>query len=447
MKLGPVRVVMVAAAVAVWPAALWPTALWPVVARAQGVAPLPSARFVDVATGMTVDEAVQRALAREPSLREARSGVDVARGMRQQAGLRPNPEVMIERRDAPTGMDAQTMASIEWPLELGRRPGRMAVADRQIGVAELGVVDRERRLTADVRSRYGAVLMGARLLDVLTEMAEVTRRQRDLAAARVDAGASPSVERDTLDVELGRLDADVHLQTGRVRASLSELRRLVAMPGEEPLVLRDTLEEARRRVPVSGDGAAVDAGTRPDVREAEAHVAVADARVAQIRRDARPELRVFGGYMRMDSGFSQLGQTATGALEPVSGVFHYATAGLKVTLPFNRNQGDAQAARAERMGAAAAVEAVKLTAEAERQAAKANLDAARGAVRVLERTRATARRLLDVVAQSHELGRGTLADVLMERRRFVEVERAYVEALGAEYDAAVMLNLAMGGVR
>lgn len=437
-----VRLVMVAAAVAVWPAALWPA-----VARAQGAPPLPSARFVDVATGMTVDEAVQRAMAREPSLREARSGVDVARGMRRQAGLRPNPEVMFERRDAPTGMDAQTMASVEWPLELGRRPGRMTVAERQIGVAELSVVDRERRLAADVRSRYGAVLMGARLLDVVTEMAEVTRRQRDLAAARVDAGAAPLVERDTLDVELGRLDADVHLQTGRVHTSLAALRRLIAAPADEPLLLRDTLEEARRRVPVSGDGAAPDGGTRPDVREAEARVAVADARVGQIRREARPELRVFGGYMRMDSGFSQLGQTATGALEPVSGVFHYATGGIKVTLPFNRNQGDAQAARAERAGAVAAVEAVRLDVEAERQAAKASLDAARRAVRTLEGTRATARRLLDVVGQSYELGRGTLADVLIERRRYVEVERGYVEALGADYDAAVMVNLAMGGVR
>ena len=53
MKLGPVRVVMVAAAVAIWPAVAW----------AQGAAPKPSARFVDVATGITIDDAVKRALA------------------------------------------------------------------------------------------------------------------------------------------------------------------------------------------------------------------------------------------------------------------------------------------------------------------------------------------------------------------------------------------------
>ncbi|MGE3404290.1 MAG: TolC family protein, partial [Vicinamibacterales bacterium] len=369
------------------------------------------------------------------------------RGMRFQAGLRPNPEVMVERRDAPTGMDAQTMASVEWPLELGRRPARIAVAERQIAVTERSVADRERRLAADVRSRYGAVLTEARVLDVLNEMAEVTRRQRDLAAARVAAGASADVERDTLDVELGRLDAEVLVQTGRVRASMAELRRLLAAPPEDPLLLKDTLEEGRQRVTADGAAAAPAGAVRSDVLEAEARLAVADARVEQVRQEARPALKIFGGYMRMDSGFSQLGQTAAGALEPVSGVFHYATGGLKVTLPFNRSQGDAQAARAERAGALAEVDGVKLAVEAERQAARARLDAARGAARVLDATRATARRLLGVVGQSYELGRGTLADVLAERRRFVEVERAYIEALGAEYDAAVMLNLAMGGVR
>lgn len=436
MRIGLVRAV-VAAAVVVWPA----------LARGQGPAPTPSAQFVDRVRGITVDDAVQRALTREPALREVRSGVEATRGMRQQAGLRPNPEVMVERRDAPTGMDAQTMAGIEWPLELGRRQARIAVADRQVRVAELGVADRERRLAADVRSRYGAVLMGARVLDVLTEMAEVTRRQRDLAAARVEAGASPAVERDTLDVELGRLDAEVLMQIGRVHASMAELRRLVAAQPEDPLLLKDTLEEARGRVIGEATAGPADGTGRPDVGEAEARVAVAEARVDQVRREARPELKVFGGYMRMDSGFPQFGQTATGALEPVSGVFHYVTGGLKIALPFNRAQGEAHAARAERAGAVAAVDAVKLAVESERRAARANLEAARGASRVLEATRTTARRLLGVVGQSYELGRGTLADVLMERRRYVEVERAYVEAMGAEYDAAVMLNLAMGGAR
>ena len=415
-------------------------------ARGQGAGEAPSTQFVDPVRGLSVEEAVQRALSGEPSLREARTGIEAARGMRQQAALRPNPSVMVERRDVPRGMDAQTMASVEWPLDLARRPGRIAMADAQTRLTELGLADRERRLAADVRSRYGAVVTGAAVLDVLADMAGVTRRQRELTAARVADGAAPSVDRDLLDVELGRLEADVYLQRGRVEASLAALRRLVAIPASSPLRLKDTLEEARRHVPVQGRSNAGD-GLRADVREADARVAAAEARVDQVRRDGTPEVSVFGGYMRMDSGFPQLGQTPSGRLEPVSGVFHYVTGGLRVTLPFNRNQGELQAARADRAGASAALDAVRLSAETEQAGAAASLEAARRAVEVLAATRTTARRVLDIVSQSHELGRATLADVLAERRRVIDVERAYVETEGAEYDAAVMVNLVMGGVR
>ncbi len=418
----------------------------PVAASGQSRTAPRSAEFINAATGVSLDEAVQQALRLAPPLREMRSEVDAARGMRVQAGLRPNPEVMLERRDAPTGMDAQTMASVEWPLELGRRRARISAAERNIRAAELGVADQERRLAAEVRTRYGAVLTGARVLDVLADMVEVTRQQRDLVAARVDAGGAPAIERDALEIELGRLEADLALQTGRVRASVAEVRRIVAVPPDQPFVLRDTLEDVRRRMP-PGAPALRESGERSDLREARAQVAVADARVEQIRQEARPALKVFAGYMRMDNAFSQLGQTSAGTLEPVSGVFHYATGGVKFTLPFNRAQGDAQAARAAQAGAQAAVDAVSLTVDAERRAATAQLEAAQAAVRVLETTRTRAKRLLDVVGQSYQLGRGTLADVLAERRRYVDVERAYVETAGAEYEAAVAMDVAMGGVR
>ena len=65
------------------------------VATAQspgGQAPA-ATRFVDPANGLSLDQAIARALEQEPSLRAARSGVDVAQGMKQQASLRPNPSV------------------------------------------------------------------------------------------------------------------------------------------------------------------------------------------------------------------------------------------------------------------------------------------------------------------------------------------------------------------
>jgi outer membrane protein TolC len=58
-----------------------------------------------------------------------------------------------------------------------------------------------------------------------------------------------------------------------------------------------------------------------------------------------------------------------------------------------------------------------------------------------------ARQNLNVVSQSHELGRVTVFDVLAERRRYLDAERAYTDALRTAYEARTALTLAVGGVR
>ena len=114
-----------------------------------------AASFVDSENGVSLDQAVARALAQEPSIRAARASIDVARGMRLQAGLRRNPSISAEIREEPSGTDNQTMVSVEWPLDLFRRAGRVAVADREWAATELSMADRERLLIADVRARFG----------------------------------------------------------------------------------------------------------------------------------------------------------------------------------------------------------------------------------------------------------------------------------------------------
>ena len=71
-----------------------------------------SQRFVDPVNGLSLDEAIPRALAQEPSLRAARTQIDVAQGLRRQAGLRPNPTASFERREEPAGIDNLTTIGV-----------------------------------------------------------------------------------------------------------------------------------------------------------------------------------------------------------------------------------------------------------------------------------------------------------------------------------------------
>ena len=409
-------------------------------------------RFVDPVNGLTLDEAIARAIEQEPALRAARSRIEVAEGMKRQASLKPNPSVSFEERKEPGGTDNQTVVAVEWPLDLFRRSGRRAVAERELATTQFSVADRERLLASDVRMRYGDVLMTIRDLRLLDELVTATQTQYALTRSRVAEGAAPPLERDLVDVELRRLQAERSLQEGRAETAMFELKRMLGMKADAPLTIRDSFEDlVQREVTVSSPvlDASRTVEQRADVREAAAQVAVAEAKIGRTEAEGRVDVTIFANYMRTDAGFAQRGFGTDGTVERVRGQFNYVAAGAMVTIPvFNRNQGDVAAARAERTAASAAYDAARLAAGMELASARAHDMRAKQAVALYASGAQTlARQNLTVVTQSYELGRVTVFDVLAERRRYLELERAYTDALRAAYEARTALNRALGGQR
>ena len=422
------------------------TVVFVVPAHGQGTAPSALAsQYVDERSGLELDRAIARALEREPSLRAVRTEVEAARGMQQQAGLRPNPTLTLERRDEPAGTDKLTSIGIEWPLDLLRRAGRVQTAERELQATQLAVSDRERLLVAEVRIQYGVAAAAVREVLVADELAVAAQQQWDVVRARVEAGGAAPLDRDLLEVELRRFEAERFLAAGRADVAVVRLKQLLGMSPNEPLLLRETIEFL-----VAGSKASLAApasiAARPDVREAEVRVTVADARVDQARREGRVDISLFGTYMRMDSGFPQRGVGAAGALERVRGQFDYVAWGAMVKVPlFNRGQGQVAAARAERSGAEARRDATELAARAELAAAQARDERAERAVSLYaDGVRRLARQNLNVVRQTFELGRATVLDVLTEQRRYLEIEQAYTSTLREAWEARAALTRALG---
>lgn len=410
-----------------------------------------AARYVDPVSGLELDRAIAQALEQEPSIRAARTEVEVARGMLLQAGLRPNPTIAFSQQNEPAGMDNQTRVEVAWPLDLFRKAGRVGVAEREIEATRHAIANRERLLAADVRMKYGEVAGAVRELTVLDDLFSAVSRQYALVAARVEQGTTPPLERDMLRVELQRLESERLRQSGAAERAMIELKRVLGMPADLPLKIRDNLEQLVQReagAAVSADAAAV-IQRRPDVEAAQSRVQVADAQIERARREGRVDVNLFGMYMRMDAGFPQRAFGIGGALEPVRGLFHYVAAGAAVTVPLrDRNQGESAAAQAQRVGAAAELDATQLTAQAEIAAARVRDEHARQAVSVYtSEGRALARQNLTVVGQTYELGRATVFDVLAEQRRYLDVERTFTNALREAYEARQALRRALGEVR
>ncbi len=153
--------------------------------RGQEAQPGTAARlYLDERSGIGLDEAIALALEREPALRATRTDIDVALGQQQQAGLRPNPTPIVERRQEPGGTDSLTSIGIEWPLGLFRREGRTQTAGHELAATRFAVADRERMLAADVRQQYGVAAAAAREVSVADELVVTLQRQLDLTRAR-----------------------------------------------------------------------------------------------------------------------------------------------------------------------------------------------------------------------------------------------------------------------
>jgi len=417
------------AAVALW---VWLTAP----ARSQ---------VVPVGENVSLSQAIAVALVREPATRAAKADVEVARGLQLQAGLRANPTMSVERREEPGGTDAATDIGFEWPLELFRRRARVSVADAELNVAEHGEADVRRQLAGDVAAAYGRVAAAVRELAILDEVLAAATRQLDLLRARATQGATPTLDRDMVDVEVRKLQAERMGQAGRADRALVALKRLLGMPPDAPLRLTQSLEELVATV----DAAPAAQATRPDILAWEARVRAEEQRLVAAHDDSRPDVTVFASYMRMDAGFPQRAFAPGGGLERVRGQFNYLTAGAMVTVPlWNRQQGSIAAATAAREGAEARLEAARLTAASEIAEARAWNDQARKAVALYEEgIRPLTRRNLETVNETYQLGRATVFDVLAEQRRYLEAERAYVEALAEAFASGLSLRQATGDIR
>jgi cobalt-zinc-cadmium efflux system outer membrane protein len=334
-----------------------------------------------------------------------------------------------------------------------RRHARIVTADRVIDVTSLSAEDRERLLAAAVREQAGRVLAAARTVGVTDELLDLNRRSRDLLQARVKEGAAPELDLNLVDVEVRRLQADRATQVADAEASLIELKALVGLRPDAELRLRDDLEQLVRAQalpapPLDAIDEAI--ASRADVREAAARVTLASARVGELTQEGKLEWSVYGSYSRMAFGFPLRGlQSATGQFVPITDVFHSVTVGAMVAIPLlDRNQGAVSAAEAARRVAEQEARARELSARAELAAATTRDRAARSAIELYDSgVRELSRRNLDVVREAYALGRTPLFDVFEQQRRFLDVERAYTDALARAYQQRTALQRAVGDLR
>lgn len=208
----------------------------------------------EVHAALTLDELEGLALANNPTLFQAASRIDAARGNWLQEGLKPNPDISYQGQEigneGAEGMHG-LMVSQEFVTKGKLYLSQMAAQQQVLRAEQLYAVQRQRVLT-DVRQRFYEALVAQKMVDVARTLLQVGEKGVTTAENLLNA-------REVARIDL--LQARVIANTARIRVAQAETqqqeawRRLEAVVGTRCLTPMGLHGEQRSAAHVQVPGA------------------------------------------------------------------------------------------------------------------------------------------------------------------------------------------------
>lgn len=372
---------------------------------------------------LTLEQAVAKALATNPTLRAAALDVAIADGVRRQAGLLPNPEVSFVREGTQRGTRTQTV-QLSQLIELGgKRSARMRLADRERSLATGTLNVARTDLRVDVTTAFFDALGAQERVRLAQTSLEVAGKAAFAAQKRVAAGRVSPVEQD----RAGVAQASAQLELAQAQSDLSiALHTLIAYWGETgPAALALVIPELdlSSSPPLAELEQRLDSS--PQVRRARLQVEREEAQVGLDRSQRMPDLTLIVGSKKDD----EIGRSQT-------------VLGVSVPLPlFNRNQGSLQASLGRADKARAELDAERLRLHQGLASAYQRAQLSREQVRSMrEQILPAAQRVFDSTVTGFEAGKFAFLDVLDAQRTLLQIRTQYIQTLYDRYRAVAELG-------
>lgn len=391
---------------------------------AQPLTPLSAQRTSPIASAsLTLEQALEKTIAANPTLRAAALDVAIATGMRRQAGLFPNPEVSFVREGTQRGTRTQNV-QLSQVFELGgKRSARIILAERERSFASSSLDVARLDLRADVTAAYFDALAAQERVQLAQASLDVASKGANAAEKRVAAGRISPIEQDRAGValassrlELAQAQSELWVAMRTLAAYWGEtipVARTLAVP-ELDLAPTPTIEELQRRLASS-----------PQLRRARLQVEREEAQVGVDRAQRMPDLTLIVGSKKDE----EIGRSQT-------------VLGLAVPLPlFNRNQGSLQASLGRADKARAELEAQRLRLHRDLANAHQRAQLSRERVRTMrEEILPSAQRVFDSTVTGFEAGKFSFLEVLDAQRTLLQIRTQYIDALYDRYRALADLG-------
>lgn len=403
----------------------------------------------DLPAVLTLQDALQLAASRNPTLAASVNDVEIAEADRLQATRRLNPAVTtgsegypLFSSPRPAFIDGQELTiRVDQEFETaGRRRLRSEGAAASIDIARSLLGDQRRRLALSIqRAYFQAVLAKADREVARASLADIDQ-VLGITKARLDQGEIAGGELRRLQVERLRFVDDqfaTELALKNAKAALLAIMGFIDLGRD--FDVSDVLTEVPASLAAISASAApggLDRGAlerqalaaRPDLIAARGEERRADSETQLQRALRSPNITVGGGFKRT--------LTSNGI------VF-----GVTVPVPlFNRNPGGIARAEAERRRATNRSTAAESAVRLDVQQAVNAIEVNQARVRYIEQdTLTAAREARDAVMAAYRVGEAGLIDYLDAQRSFRETLRIYNRALYERRISDFEVAAAIGG--
>jgi cobalt-zinc-cadmium efflux system outer membrane protein len=367
-------------------------------------------------------------------LREAEAGIRAARAREQQSGLLPNPVVGYsgdEIRGGETGGGKEGFFVEQRIVTGGKLSKARAVFAKDTSLAEIESEEQKIRVETAVKMAFYRVLAAQELTDVRTQLARIANENAITATRLGNTGQADETEILEAELHAHRLMLAQRMQENTLREEWRSLAAAMGDPGMEQMTVAGDLEHGW---PELADQEVLDAITKnsPAVRIANAAAARSSAEIVRANREAIPDLRVRGGLLYNNE--------LIGTVPRATGWEGIAEVGVEIPI-FNRNQGNAAAARAEGDRAEEEKRRIALTL---RERAASVLDQYSNARLMVEQYSQEilprAKKALALMEQRHGEMLASHPRVLERQQRLFELHLEYVVALESVWTNGIALQ-------
>lgn len=371
---------------------------------------------------LTLAQAIDVALARNPDLQSSRYELTAAQARLLQAGFRLNPEIGIELENfagsgASQGTDAlESTLSLGQVLELGgKRDLRRSVAQADSDLVSIDLRARQLDVLAEVARRYIDVVAAQERARFSGENATLARQTLDAISARVKAARSPVAEASRAQIAVTRAaidkrQAELALQTAR-NALAMQWGSIDAQfsSASADLFAFETLQ--------SFEALSAALERNPDIARFATDARLRDAEVSLAKAQSRPNIALSLGVRR----FEENGDSAL-------------VAGFSMPLGiFDRNEGGIREARARRLQSEAELAAARVRARGTLFALYQEMLAARERAEALRNEAVPqARTALEQTQDGYQRGRFSFLELVTSQQDLLGLREAAIDA-AADY--------------